>query len=52
MFGYDDCRDLLENEIMKSFYGCVQKLIEKVEKLEADNETLKTELSELKKLAF
>jgi hypothetical protein len=52
MHGLEDCLDVNQGQIMNSLYGCVQKLIEKVEKLEADNETLKTELSELKKLAF
>ncbi|MFN9114222.1 MAG: tail fiber domain-containing protein, partial [Bacteroidota bacterium] len=57
--GLEDCRDLDENLIFKAHYGATQQLIklvenlsQKVEKLEADNETLKTELSELKKLAF
>ncbi|MFN9110369.1 MAG: tail fiber domain-containing protein, partial [Bacteroidota bacterium] len=51
-YGIPDCKHLNISELQKALYGCVQKLIEKVEKLEADNETLKTELSELKKLAF
>ena len=57
--GLEDCRDLDENLIFKAHYGATQQLIklvenlsQKVEKLEADNETLKTELSELKKLVF
>jgi len=52
MFGYEDCRDLQDNEIYKALYGTVQLLMKRSEEQQQTIQNLQAELSELKKLAF
>ena len=51
-YGLEDCRDLLDNEINRSLYGCVQKLIQITEEQTARIQALEIEIQEVKKLVF
>lgn len=45
--GLEDCKTLNTDQIIASLYGCVQKLMDKVEKLELDNEDKSARIKKL-----